>query len=289
LSGPLSRAFLAAGGVASETDGAALERSLVERWEAGHAAWPTIALEPEAFAAHVATCSRAARALPPQEHAADLFLACACALGTPGAVVAFEKAYAGVLARSASRVDRANADETVQAVRVRLFVGTAERPARIADYGGRSKLSSWLSAVSARTALNGRRRKDDGSHESLSAVAASTPALPPEIAILRARHAGDFREAIRLALGRIEARDRSLLRMTLVVGLSLDQVGAVFKISRATTKRWLAAARDALQDETRKELAGRLGLTPSELESLAAVVRSEIDLSVRALLGETNA
>jgi RNA polymerase sigma-70 factor (ECF subfamily) len=130
---------------------------------------------------------------------------------------------------------------------------------------------------------------DDRSHESLSAVAAAAaaPTEAPELDLARRRHAAEFRDAIRAALSKLEPRQRALLRMNLSNGLSIDRIAEIYQIGRSTAARWLAAARDALQDHTRGELVARLRLSPAELESLAAVIRSEIELSVAGLLGES--
>ena len=56
------------------------------------------------------------------------------------------------------------------------------------------------------------------------------------------------------------------------------------KVSRATVARWLAAAREALHDETRRELLGHLRVSPSELDSIAALVRSQVELSLAGLV-----
>jgi RNA polymerase sigma-70 factor (ECF subfamily) len=282
--GRLSSEFLAAGGIAAES-GAELEEALRARLDAGRVAWAQVDLATSAYVAHVAAHARKVAELPALKYAGDLFLACACAHGTPRAVEAFERSFAAVLQRAAARVDPTNADETVQIVRERLLVRTAARAPKIAEYGGRAKLSSWLAAVAAREAIGARRRMDDRSHDSLSGVAAAAPAAGPELEIIRARHAPDFREAIRVALSRLQPRQRALLRMNLSVGLSIDRIAEVYKISRATAARWLAAARQALQEGTRKELVARLRLSPSEIESLAAAMRSEMDLSVATLLG----
>ncbi|HEY2511958.1 MAG TPA: sigma-70 family RNA polymerase sigma factor [Polyangiaceae bacterium] len=282
----LAVVFSAAGGKALESD-AALDAALAARWDAARLAWPSLALEPAPFVTHLARLAGAAGQLPPLEHTGDLFLAFACAAGASGALQAFEALFAAHLHRAAARVNATDADLVVQRVRERLLLATPEHPPKIAEFAGRAKLSSWLAAVCAREGLNARRRMDDRAHDSLSAVATAAATTEPEIALLRQRHAADFRDSIRAALVRLEPRDRALLRMNLAVGLSIDRVAEVYKISRATAARWLAAARQALQKETYKELTTRLGVSPSELESVAAAIRSEIDLSVGALLAET--
>jgi RNA polymerase sigma-70 factor (ECF subfamily) len=66
----------------------------------------------------------------------------------------------------------------------------------------------------------------------------------------------------------------------LVDGLTLPELCALQGVSRATIARRLASARDALHDATRRELTGRLRMSPSELASVTALVRSQLDLSV---------
>ena len=53
---------------------------------------------------------------------------------------------------------------------------------------------------------------------------------------------------------------------------------------RATVARKLAAARAALRKDARRRLQGALRLTDSELDSLAAVMRSQLDMSLPGLL-----
>src|SRR5580658_632485 len=67
----------------------ALEQALAARYEQGRAAWPQVVLAPVDFAAHLGRCAREqddpVRFLD-QVHAADLYLACACAQGNPAAL-----------------------------------------------------------------------------------------------------------------------------------------------------------------------------------------------------------
>jgi RNA polymerase sigma-70 factor (ECF subfamily) len=284
----LSARFLATGGRAHES-GPALEAALVAFVEAARSAWPTLPLATDDFVDHVARHAGDAGAIPPSKHAGDLFLACACAHGVAGAAAAFDAAHAAVLLRVAARFDPSHADDVAQSVREHLLVRTGARVPKIDEYGGRAKLSGWLSTVCTRFALNARRRDDDHAHDSLSTLAAASPEPAPEIAVLRARHAADFHAAIVVALARLTPRDRALLRMTLVGGLTFERVAESYQVSRATAARWLAAARDALRDETLRELGTRLRLTPSELESLTAMVRSDLELSLSTLLRETHA
>ena len=53
---------------------------------------------------------------------------------------------------------------------------------------------------------------------------------------------------------------------------------------RATAARWIVSAREALVDETKRQLRGRLGVSGAELDSLLGLVRSQIHVSLNRLL-----
>lgn len=95
-----------------------------------------------------------------------------------------------------------------------------------------------------------------------------------------------FETAIERALTRLSVRDRTLLRLHLAERLSIDALGAMYSVSRATAARWLAAARGALAQGVRDDLRARLHIPDSELDSLIAVVRSQLDVSVLRRLSE---
>jgi RNA polymerase sigma-70 factor (ECF subfamily) len=51
-------------------------------------------------------------------------------------------------------------------------------------------------------------------------------------------------------------------------------------VHRATAARWLEKARDALEQGTRALLVARLGIGDSSIDSLVAMVRSELHVSL---------
>ena len=102
---------------------------------------------------------------------------------------------------------------------------------------------------------------------------------------LRARHAGEFERALRDAFAGLDERERNLLRLHFLDGLGIDGLAPVFGVHRATAARWLAAARTRLHDGVIALLQARLDVDARELESLARVVRSELEISLRSLLG----
>ena len=70
----------------------------------------------------------------------------------------------------------------------------------------------------------------------------------------------------------------------MVEGLSIDEIGALFKVHRSTVARWIAGARQAVLAGARLRLRDELGLSAGEFDSLAGVVRSQLDLSVAKIL-----
>src|SRR5207244_2837986 len=89
---------------------------------------------------------------------------------------------------------------------------------------------------------------DDG--EPLLAVAATSD--DPELDHIRARYAAPFKDAFQGALRGLSTQDRNILRLHLVDGLNIEQIGGIYNVHRATVARWIAASRQALVEETRR-------------------------------------
>jgi RNA polymerase sigma-70 factor (ECF subfamily) len=257
--------------------------------EAGCAAWPSLVVDIEELSAWLGErASPPIAQLPADALAADAYLACACLADAPGAVVCFDSAFASLLVRIVQRVDRSPAfvDDARQAIRERLFVSAPGGRPKIAEYAARSPLRAWLRVVALRVALNVHRGSAVEARELQSADderLAASGAQDPEVRLSKAREKAAVEGAVRDAIKRLSARDRTLLRQHLVDGLSVDGLGAHYHVGRSTAARWLAAAREALRDHTRAELSARLG--PGDPASIAAFVRSQLELSARSLLG----
>lgn len=241
---------------------------------AGRAAWPGVEVDEGAFAEYLAAREPAEAA-----RAGDLYLACGCARGDPAAVAAFLREMAphieaAVLGLGA---DPAQADEVRSQLLDALLVG--ERPG-IAGYAGRGQLRSWVRSIAVRTGMRhlGRTRATAGD-DALASLAAE--ADDPEIEHLKARYGEAFRAAFTAALASLTARQRNLLRQHYLDELTVDQLGALYRVHRATAARWVAAAREALFDETRRRMIDALGLTPGDYDSLLRLLHSQLDLSIQ--------
>jgi RNA polymerase sigma-70 factor (ECF subfamily) len=251
-------------------------------FEQGRAAWPEVALDEERFARHLST-----RGEVTALHVGDLYLACACAHGVPAALAAFDRAFLSQVGAFVARVDAsaAFADEVKQVLREKLLVAADGEP-KIAAYAGTGALAHWLRAVALRTALNLRRNQDDRPHQDYddSVMEGALGGDSPELTYIRAHCHAEFRDAFRASLAELPLEERSVLRLHLGGGLTGEQIAACLHVHRATVVRRLASAHETLQRETLRRLREKLQLSAAELDSLIAMVRSRLDLSLQRIL-----
>ncbi len=255
--------------------GPELDERLAGLIAAGRAAWPGVELDDAVFAGYLAEREGVEPA-----HAADLYLACACARGDAAAIGAFlgevvPHIEAAVLGLGA---DPAQVDEVRSQLVDALLVGA--RPG-ITTYAGRGQLRSWVRSIAVRMGMRqlGRTRAGAGGDDALATLAAE--ADDPEIEHLKARYGDAFRAAFAGALAALTPRQRNLLRQHYLDELTVDQLGALYRVHRATAARWVAAARETLFDDTRHRMIDALGLPPSDYDSLLRLLHSQLDLSIQ--------
>jgi len=263
-------------------DAEAISAELELAWQAGRAAWPGVAVDRIAHAGWLA--ERIGRA-PVHEslvrlHAADLYLACAAGRRDPAAARVFDREL-GPIAEAAARqagADPELAAEVRQQVTAEVLVGD-ERGPRIAGYGGRGDLRGWLRSVAVRTAWRHlARARRDAPWDDDGALGADDD---PAIAHLRRRWTDELGRALAAAVAGLGVRHRTLLRLAYVDGLTVDELGRIYRVHRATAARWVAAAREALFEDTRLRVAAAVD---ADLSSVVRLVRSQVHLSVRRLL-----
>jgi RNA polymerase sigma-70 factor (ECF subfamily) len=218
----------------------------------------------------------------------DLYLACACSRGDASALRRLQQAWTQTIAPALLRMDRSGvlADETRQQLWQKLFTRDGDR-ARITEYAGRGSLLSWLRIAAVRTALNQRRK--DHSHpveESVALDALASPGADLELDYIQVRYRNEFRIAFRAAVDALTPRQRSLLRFQVIDGLTVDELGKVYRVHRATAARWVAEARETLLGETSRRISGKLGLKPAEFESMMNLMQSRLDVSLTGFLRE---
>jgi len=261
---------------------------IVARAEAAH---PDVRVERAAFEAFLA---RKLGETPLGElHTDDLYLVAGCVAQLPSAIRAFDRACTPVIDRavSASGATGAEIADLRQVVRARLLVATAgatveaDAPPRIASYSGKGSLGSWVRVIATREAarlLARERREAHADDDDLAGMVA--PDDDPEVGYLKRLYRAEFKAAFARAIAELTDRERMLLRQHALDSLSIDELAAFYKVHRATTARWLEAARQALLDGTRTQLIAALQLTRAELDSVMRLIGSNLAVSLPKLL-----
>ncbi len=218
----------------------------------------------------------------------SVYLCCACALGDAAAFQLLEGRHFDKVAQTVARIDPSLVDELQQTLREKLFLREGDGGgAKIESYSGRGSLTGWLCAIAGRMALELRERlaspaaaADEGALAELA-----SPAEDAEIQYLKARYREAYRDAFSAALRARSPRERAVLRLHFASGLSLERIGQLYQTHKSTISRWLAQARAQLVEDIRRELQGRLGLPPEELDSLTAQVRSQVSITLTSVWG----
>ena len=269
-----------------------LERCLHEILDACRLVWPGLGVPEHAFVRHLAEHLPEDGDLDEglaRMQCPDLYLACGCVAQDPAALAAFDGRILSqtvpVLQRmglSASQID-----EVVQILRAKLLVADERgRSPLMASYAGRGPLVGWVRTAARRTALSLRRNKDEqiggtGGEDGLKRIPLPADA---ELDYIKNRYQAEFKQAVEGAIATLGAEQLRVLRLHYHDGLSIDRIGALLGVHRATAARWIRAASDAVRDETRRLLHARLGLSAAELDSLAGLVQSQLHLSLGRLL-----
>jgi len=96
----------------------------------------------------------------------------------------------------------------------------------------------------------------------------------------------ELQAAVKEALGRLEERERLVMRLWLVSGSTLSNIGKALGVTQQTVSRWLAAAREEILKDVQRNLAARLKISREELPSFARLIQSQLDVSISRLLGK---
>jgi RNA polymerase sigma-70 factor (ECF subfamily) len=262
--------------------------ALAARWSqpladavaSSRAAWPEVELADDDFAAHVA--ARVDDEIDPGALClSDLWLACAIQQGDAAALRAFDALTPIEAAIAHLDGGSALADDVRAAVRDRVLGDGAGGNGKISDYRGRGDLRGWLRVVALREALQllrARRREQPLADELATRLEEGvSPSLTGDE--LRA-----YRDAFHAALSTLTARERNLLRQHYLHGATVDELGALYRVHRATAARWIAQIRETLLRRTRRQIGEVLRLTGTELDRAMGRLADHLDLSLRHTL-----
>jgi RNA polymerase sigma-70 factor (ECF subfamily) len=281
-----------------EGDRELLDARVESAVDAARLAWPSVkAVAAPAFRARLAEAlgERMASAELRDDRAAEVALALACCDGDPEALAALERSYLGPvrLGLSPMKLDPALADDVLQETRRKLLVGD-NGPPRILEYAGQGRLRGLLQVVASRIAIDALRKQgrlaplDRGGSLAASEVGEDVQGGSPDPALdyLRAAAGASFRAAFRRATESLTPRERNLLHMHHLRGVTLERLAIMYQVHRATIVRQLADIRRKLVTETERALKGSGAGDGTVLTSLLGLLGSQLDASMRGLLGE---
>lgn len=265
-----------------------LDAILLSIVDSAQRTYPTFSLPPDVFVAYLRDRLPVDVSWPValrQMHTSDLYLACACARGDVRAFAAFDDHCLRPLDRVLGKtgVDADVSAEVKQDIRGRVLIGVGGR-AEILDFAGRGDLRGWVRVMAVRQALRrkGRARRelpmeDD---ELLQRIAAPGS---PELDHVKDGYRQEFQRAFQDALRALPDRERTLLRQHYIDGLTVDELGSLYRVHRSTAARLLVRARQLLLEATRARMMCQLDVQPQELDSILRMIWSQIEISLRDL------
>lgn len=263
--------------------------ALHHAFEVGRTAWPTIVIPEAALHAFVAERVDPAELTVEgldQLVLSDLYLACACVHRAEGALELFESTCIPSIDAALARMGATSlADEVKQVVMDQLFVGKHGAGA-IATYSGRGNLRGWIRIIAVREASRMLRAqaRNVSEDDEMFDVLAPTDREDPALEYLKAHYREQFKAAFLRAVSQLPRRERTALRMNVLDGRSIDEIGTTYRVNRSTAHRWLAHARELLITYTKTELMRDLAISVEEVESVIRLVRSSIDLTLDNVL-----
>lgn len=175
-------------------------------------------------------------------------------------------------------------DELVQASLTRVLVENGGE--RLRQYRGHGTFAAFVITVALRLFTNARTSSSTTREASDDGLERLPAALDLERHLARSQHRSHFASAFRAALEALAPRQRTLLKLNLVNGSSIDELAPMYQVSRATVARWLAQSRDALRVETLRRLSGTTRMEGDDLEGLLASLESGFDVSLRRFITE---
>jgi RNA polymerase sigma-70 factor (ECF subfamily) len=246
-------------------------------YAAGRRAWSGISLSYEQFHSHVSRLGYASLSC-----AAEVYLCAACTNRQKLAYRALENAYFPPLTAIIHQFvgEKPAVDDVVQEIRTRLFVG---RSPKIATYRGRGSLGGWLRRVAINASQDRRRavalecrRFYRLANAQPSAV--TTPELDDDPAF-QSQRAQHCKRTLIAAILSLAPADRQLLFHHFVTGLSIDALGPLYSVHRATVARRIRRAAALVRMGVHQELALHYpDLNSQELQALLLHVAPYLDL-----------
>jgi RNA polymerase sigma-70 factor, ECF subfamily len=260
-----------------------LDQAAAHAYHAGRAAWSQLRMDLSAFQHWVREAQIDVEAL--QERGDELYLVAGCVTREPEAYQAFERRYLSTLNQSVGRIvlSADQADELRQQLRVSLLLGPQPK---IGTFRGQGPLGAWVQVCAVRLALKlGAARDRMASPDSSLLEGLVSQDANQELLAAKSQYRDTFQAALEECFTTLPSRQKTLLRMHFLDGMSIDEMGQVFHVHRATIARWLVAIRREVLEQICNKISLSLRTTSSEFRSMVRLVSSDVRLSLHRILG----
>src|SRR5262245_7669535 len=209
-----------------------LDQAAAHAYHAGRAAWPEVRLDLSAFQRWLHAAAIEADALA--ERGDELYLVAGCVACEPEAHQAFERRYLSPMTHNVGRIALSpdQADELRQQLRVSLLLGAQPK---IGSFRGQGPLGAWVQVCAVRIAHemgadNDRLVSSDANM--LDGLVAQD--ADQEVLAAKSQYRDAFQAALEECFLTLPSRQKTLLRMHFLDGMSIDEMGQVFHVHRAT-------------------------------------------------------
>jgi RNA polymerase sigma-70 factor len=204
-------------------------------------------------------------------HYEDLFLAMGCSRQDKVSWEHFADEYIPLLRKFSMQAcsDSGEGEDLAQEIIVKML----KEGNRMAGYNGRGSLAGWLRVTVAHAAVDRFRRAnrlvslDDSSHNGAPADWMVTGESDREEA-LDSRWGPIISNTVSEIISRLAARDRLVLGLYYLRGISLLAIGRQFRIHEATVSRWIERLRRDIRKQLEIDLRKKHGLRADEVRSL---------------------
>jgi RNA polymerase sigma-70 factor (ECF subfamily) len=261
-----------------------LDQAAALAYHAGRAAWPELRMDLSAFQRWVRVAGIDIEALT--ERGDELFLVAGCTTNDPEAFQAFEHRYLSTLTQNVGRIALSSdqADELRQQLRVTLLLGVQPK---IGTFRGQGPLGAWVQVCAVRLALKLGAAQDRMASPDASVLEGLVAQdADQELLAAKAQYQDAFQAALEECFSVLPSRQKTLLRMHFLDGMSIDEMGQVFHVHRATIARWLVAIRREVLEQLCRKISLNLRTSSSEFRSMVRLVRGDVRLSLHRILGE---
>ena len=225
----------------------------------------------------------------------DDLLAWGCLLGSRAAIHELEERclHPAMPRLRAMGFQPATVDDIIADARAKLLVRSGERAPALARHQGRGSLAGYVRAIVVRHAIDLLRSQRTGGGreveeiEEIDEIAQfATVSLDSEL--VRLATGAAVTAAFRRAWAELPPHVRLLLSQQVIDRLSVDELGAIYGVHRATASRRCISAREMLLARLRAALHDTLGVNTGTADSILRNAGSQISEVLGEAVGDSD-